>query len=492
MHGTQRHTCVTIAVALLLAPTAAIGAADMPAKRPNILLVHSHDLGQFLHCYGVETVHTPNLDALAAEGVRFSRSFCTNPGCSPSRASLFTGRWPHSNGVMGLCHANFAWDLNPDEQHLAQLLRDSGYSTTAVGVIHETASGFQRCGYERHLRPATAVAATDAAVQVLDELRTQAGKPFFLSVGFIEPHRLPYKEPDWLGSLPGDSSFPGPALGLDDSLGVEIPGYLRDTPGTRRELAGLQGAVQHVDAQFGRLMAKLKDAGLENNTLVIFTTDHGIAMPRSKCTLYEPGVQVALLLRLPNRKGWHNGIVYDQMVSNIDYLPTILDLVGVSIPKSAQGRSFARLLDGKPYQPRREIFTELTYHNYYDPRRAIRTEAHKLIVNFTTAPAMMDDSQCWRPPSDVRTPANPANAYHPDVELYDLAVDPWEQNDVAQQPAYAAVCRDLLERLHRHLVETSDPILEGAVTSPQHRRAVEVLERGDLPLPGNVSGKKKS
>lgn len=105
-------------------------------RRPNILIVHCHDLGQYLHCYGVKTVRTPNLDLLASQGVRFSRSFCTNPGCSPSRASLFTGRYPHSNGVMGLCHANFAWDLHPGEQHLAQLLHNAGYATAAVGVIH--------------------------------------------------------------------------------------------------------------------------------------------------------------------------------------------------------------------------------------------------------------------------------------------------------------------------------------------------------------------
>ena len=225
------------------------------AGRPNILIVHCHDLGWYLHCYGVKTVQSPNLDRLAAEGVRFARNFCTNPGCSPARASLFTGRRPHSHGVMGLCHGNFAWDLNPGERHMAQILHDAGYATVAIGVIHETASGYRRCGYERFVPPAAGFAkpVTDAAIGVLREFRDKRDRPFFLCVGFAEPHRLPYENPQWPGALPGDSSFPGPKLKPDDSLGVEIPGYLRDTEGTRRELAGLQGGIHHVDTQFGRL-----------------------------------------------------------------------------------------------------------------------------------------------------------------------------------------------------------------------------------------------
>ena len=234
--------------------------------------------------------------------------------------------------------------------------------------------------------------------------------------------------------------------------------------------------MRFVDAQVGRLLAGLARSGMAENTLVIFTTDHGIAMPRAKCGVYEPGVQVAFLLRLPSRKGWHGGIVHQEMISNIDYLPTLLDLVGVPVPKNVEGRSFAALLDGKPYQARSEIFTELTYHDYYDPRRAIRTQTHKLIVNFTTAPAFMDPSQSWRPSSDTLTPANHAVAYHPHVELYDLAKDPWEQNDVAGRPEYASVRAELLKRLRAHLVESKDPILQGAVTSPQHRRAMEFLD----------------
>ena len=440
----------------------------------NILLVHCHDLGRYLHCYGVKTVQTPNFDTFAAQGVRFQNSFCTTPGCSPSRASIFTGRFPHNNGVMGLTHGVFAWELNPDERHLAQLLRDGGYRTAAVGVIHETHAGAQRLGYEKYSPVSMAAPATDRALEFLRQFKAEPGKPFFLCVGYVEPHRLPYDEPP-PGLIARDSTFPGKHLQPDDALGVEIPGYLRDTPGTRRELAGLQGAIKHVDAQFGRLLATLQELKLEDQTLVIFTTDHGIAMPRAKCALYDPGTEVAFLLRHPARAGWHGGAAPTALVSNIDILPTILDLVGLPIAPNVQGRSLAPLLDGRAYAPRAELFTELTYHDYYDPRRAIRTATHKLIVNFTAAPAFMDPSQSWRPLADVIVPANHACAYHPLVELYDLAQDRWEQKDVAQDPQYAAVRAALLKRLHQHLVETDDPILRGAITPPLHRDALRLL-----------------
>jgi N-sulfoglucosamine sulfohydrolase len=453
---------------------AALAGPSMPpasgsTQGPNILLVHCHDLGRFLGCYGIPTVRTPNLDAFSAAGVRFERCFATAPSCSPSRASLFTGRYPHSNGVLGLTHAEFAWDLYPKERHLGQILKEAGYQTAGVGVIHETRSGSERCGLNFYDPPVRAIQATDAAIQRLRQLSADNPAPFYLQVGFIEPHRLNPADPR------ADSNFLGTEIQPDTSLGVTVPGYLRDTEGTRTELAELQGAVHHVDVQFGRLMNALEELGLEENTLVIFTTDHGIAMPRAKCSLYEPGLGIVFLLNLPSRQGWNGGKTLTPMISNVDILPTLLDLTGLPVPAHIQGRSFAGLLDGKGYQPREAIFGEMTYHDYYDPRRSIRTETHKLLLNFSAAPAFMDPSQAWRPRSETVVPENHAFAYHPKVEVFDLERDPWEQKNLADDAGSQEIRKDLLARLAVHLKETNDPILAGAITSPMHRSVVSLM-----------------
>jgi arylsulfatase A-like enzyme len=479
----SRRTMIKEAAAMAMVPEAVLSAragehspdAAAQHKRPNIIIFHCHDLGQHLGCYGIPTVQTPATDAFAREGVLLRRSYCTAPSCSPSRASLLTGRFPHNNGVLGLCHANFEWDLNGGEKHLAAVLRSAGYATCAIGVIHETRQSPLRWGYEKHVPHARAAQAAEAAIGELERLQ-KSDKPFYLWIGTIEPHRLPI--PHEPGQPPDDQGFPGPGLEPDDELGVHVPPYLKDTPPARKELAGLQGAVRHVDAQFGRVMAAVDRLGLRQNTLVIFTTDHGIAMPRAKCSLYEPGVSIACIVRYPQRPGWHGGIVHEAMVSNIDVMPTLVELAGARLPDGVQGSSLAPLLDGGAYRARDAVFTEMTYHDYYDPRRAIRTETHKLIANFTTAPAFMDPSQQWRPRSDTVTPPNHALAYHPHLELYDLKADPWEQQDLAEDPAHTAVRNELAARLLKHMTDTRDPILRGAMTPPHHRRTLEALRRG--------------
>ncbi|HYI13851.1 MAG TPA: sulfatase [Thermomicrobiales bacterium] len=442
-------------------------------RLPNFLFLTCHDLGRYLGCYGISTVRTPNLDRLAANGVRFEQAFCTAPQCSCSRAAMYTGRYPHTTGVLGLTHGAFAWDMNPDEQLIGQVLHEAGYATFLLGIHHETRQGppeqvAERCGMDEVLPPASAKVLVDQAIERLDRF-SEGQQPFYIQVGFHEPHRIKSSdEPDTVMGFVGDEIEP------DDELGVHVPPYLLDDDGTRTEMAELQGAIRNLDRQVGRLLQYLDRSGLAGNTLTIATTDHGIAMPRAKCTLYDPGIETALIMRLPAR-GWSDGRTIPEMVSNVDLFPTLVELAGLPVDERIHGRSLLPLLDRGSYTPREQVFSELTYHDYYDPRRAIRTATHKLIVNFSAAPSFMDPTQSWQPRSRPAIPTNPATAYHPPIELYDLRTDPNEQTNLADIRAHATTRVDLLARLHTWMQETSDPLLDGPVSSPSHDRAIEML-----------------
>lgn len=454
---------------------------DHPAgHRPSILLLHCHDLGRHLGALGARTVRTPNLDRLAAEGVVCEQMFASAPQCSPSRASLFTGRWPHANGVMGLTHRGFAWDLNPDEVHLAARLAEVGHRCELVGVQHETRpvdaeTVAARLGHHRAQPGGTAEVVADRTVEALHRL---AGEPFFLQVGFYEPHRTPGRR-----DAPGVMGFLGDHVEPDASLGIEVPRYLVDDAPAREEVAELQGAIHHLDTQVGRVLDTLDALGIAESTVVVFTTDHGLALPRAKCSLYDPGLEIACLLRWP-AAGWTGGRRLGHLLTNLDVLPTLVE--ALQLPprgRPVQGRSFLALLEGRPerYRPAEAVFGELTYHDYYDPRRTVRTERHRLVVNFSAAPEFMDPSQGWRRRcTPVPGAPHPHTTYHPDVELYDVEQDPFQLRDLAEDPVHAAPRDHLLDLLADWMRRTEDPLLAGAVTSPSHRRSLTLLGRGPL------------
>jgi N-sulfoglucosamine sulfohydrolase len=439
--------------------------------RPNIVVLHCHDLGRFLGCYGHATVTSPNLDGLATSGIRLADAFGTAPQCSPARASLFTGRWPHANGVLGLTHANFGWDLHPGEQHLAGRLRAAGYQTVLEGTHHESRrlpdwQVAQRLGFDQVDSSGFAADVAQRALRDLDAAGDDA-RPFYLQVGFEEPHRLAGSR-----DAPGVTGFLGDHLEPDWTNGVWIPPYLHDSASAREEIAELQGAIRHMDEAAGTVLNGLRERGLEEETLVVFTTDHGLALPRAKCTLYEPGLQVAMLARYPAR-GWGGGrSIGDGMVSHLDLVPTVLELLELPQDPSLHGHSLVPMFDGLPYDRRRLVFGEMTHHDYYDPRRSVRTPRFKLIANFSSAPAFMDCSQSWSP--RCNPVANPLDS-HPPLELFDLADDPDELTNLADRPEYAATMAELAVALLDWMRTTGDPLLQGAVTPPLHRMTLEQL-----------------
>jgi len=416
------------------------------ADGPNVILLITHDTGRYLSPYGIPTVDTPNCERLAAESTLFENYFCTAPQCSPSRASIVTGRYPHANGTMGLCHADFAWALHPSERPAAMQFGPAGYQTWLLGGMHETKDartlGFDEVDLHFNLPELPGRLTKRLAAR-------NRHRPFYCQIGCFETHR------PWRG---GKGEIPP-----DDSQGIHIPGYLSDGPRTRQELAEFQGIVKHFDRQLGALMDLIDREGLRDDTILVITTDHGIAMPHAKGTMYDPGLETMLFLRWPGGK-WPAGARRKELLSNVDLLPTLLEACGIEIPGNVQGHSFLGLLDGQPYHPRREIFGELTFHDVYDPQRCIRTEQYKYIRYLEKITQMCVPGDIADNGADLELERRYAG--RPPVELFDLQKDLWEQENLAGQEAYREVEEDLKARLAAWMQETGDPLVKGPVASP--------------------------
>ena len=406
-----------------------------------------HDLGQHLGCYGATGVRSKSIDAFAESAIRFENSFCTAPQCSPSRAALWTGRFPHANGVVGLTHSGFANDLNPDEKHLAQFLREAGYETHLFGGQHE-ARNAARCGHEfRH----KSGPCRDIAREFAEFLsaRSDTNRPIFAQINFFEPHRpFPHEDVDLLP--PGD---------------ISVPPFLPDIPEVREDISAYEASISSADMAFGRIVDSIDASTIAEKTLVIFTADHGMPFPHAKMTLYDPGIEVALIVRLPGASA-PRGIVRHEMISNVDVLPTLLDITGITKPPNLHGRGFDALLSGGEYEPRELTFAEKTYHTYYDPMRAIRTDRWKLIANFEfapwqeTSPDYMNNAKGYPEVSNALN-VSAANQYHPPFELYDLESDPLELQNLADAPEHDAIRSELSRRLRGWMKDTGDPLLDG-------------------------------
>jgi N-sulfoglucosamine sulfohydrolase len=439
---------------------------------PNVLVYISHDTGQHISPYGISTVHTPNAERVASEGALFSRYFCAAPQCSPSRAATFTGRHPHAVGVLGLTDAAFGWTLNVDEIHMAQHLRQLGYETALFGLAHEAAGGgcdeslLDPVGYhfrKHQLAYPARQAPEDLAAWLA--ARDHPDRPFFAQIGVFETHR-------WRDGRYRDFDGVEP----DDSLGVTVPPYLNDTPGTREDFAELQGSVRRWDKGLGDILALLDEQELTDDTLLIVTTDHGIAMPRAKCSLYDPGLEILLMLRWPGVI--EEGVHYDDLISNVDLLPTVLQALGADIPGRLHGHSFWPLLAGLPFEPREMIFGERTFHIQYCPARCVRTSTHKYIRRFEAVvpenwPGEIDGLPIRQDNLD-RFSQNPRG---PLEELYDLAVDPLEQVNVVDDAAYSEVRSTLSSALASWMVSTEDPLLDGPIASPGFRRRMSEMRK---------------
>jgi N-sulfoglucosamine sulfohydrolase len=410
-------------------------------KLPNILYIHSHDTGRYVQPYGFP-VPTPNIQLLADQGVLFRNAFCAAPTCSGSRASLLTGQYCHNNGLLGLAHRG--WELNDYSQHLVHPLHEAGYRSVLIGEQHISEDP-EVIGYDEVIEVDSHHAA-DIAPTAMERLGATQ-EPFFMSVGFFETHRtyrVPTSVRDTLYSLP--------------------PANLPDTPETRADMAAFKASARSLDQGIGAVLNGLHQSGLQDNTLVICTTDHGLAFPNAKATLYDRGIGVMMIMRGPG--GFLGGRVFDGLVSHPYTYPTLCELAGISEPPWLQGTSLMPLVRGETGTVNEAIFAEMTYHAAYQPLRAVRTERFKYIRRFDDYDrpvlANCDDSASKK----ILMEAGWGDQHVPEEQLYDLRFDPNELNDLSAEPRHEATLAELRERFNEWMRATEDPLLDGPVPEP--------------------------
>jgi arylsulfatase A-like enzyme len=448
---------------LIVAIAFALGASAFAADsaRPNILFILAEDIGPQLGCYGEPLVQTPNLDALAARGVRFTRAFTTAPVCSASRSAIMTGMYQTSIGAHQ--HRTWAWNKKPlpaGVSTITDYFRRAGYFTANLSAQPGKVKKSSTTGLK--ITGADGAGKTDFNFLVEKPFdgnnwnQRAAGQPFFAQITIMESH----KGDGWTLARSKDSP-----VAHVDAAKVKLPPYYPDHPIAREEYANFLDAIALMDSYVGEVLARLERDGLAKNTIIVFMGDNGACLFRSKQFLYEGGINVPLLIAWPDRR--RGGSVDAQLVSAIDISAAMLGFAGVKPAPVFQGRDF--LAPGA--QPREHIFAARDrMDESTDRMRAVRTAQWKYIRNYFPAiPYMQHNAYkerqypTWNLVKELAAAGklSPeaalfASPTKPIEELYDLSADPHEVRNLANNPAHAAKLRELRALIDQWVVETHD------------------------------------
>jgi N-sulfoglucosamine sulfohydrolase len=476
------------------APTA------LAAGKPNVVLFVTDDQSPIAGCYGSTVIQTPHLDQLAKEGTRFTNAFATTASCSASRSVILTGLHNHANGQYGHAHDfhKFETFANVAAVSLPHQMKLNGYRTAHIGKLHVAPETVYQ--FERWLKPGgqprNASKWAEACKTLFEE---KSDKPFFLCFWTNDPHRsgtlvedAPEKhKADRFGNPVAGQTYPGTEEVVYDPAKLPVPNFLPDTPECRRELAQYYQSCTRVDKALGALVAALKAAGQYENTMIVFTADHGMAFPGAKTTVYEAGLRVPLVVKNPGSKG---GVVNDALLSHVDITPTLLDAGGgynkekrapkqlaavVAVghaenagPKQSRyhGRSWLPLIGLEHGEEWDEVMASHTFHEIqmYYPMRVVRDRQYKLIWNIAAPLPFPFASDLWaastwqaqhekglEAPYGKRTVGS--YIQRPPFELYDVANDPDETKNLASDPAHTKRLEAMKKRLQALQTEVNDP-----------------------------------
>ena len=462
----RREFLKVLGLCIASVPTVALLNKAFGAERQsvNILFFTADDLNcDSVGCFGGKVPGlTPNLDAFASEGMRFENAHITVAICQPSRGVLATGLYGHNSGIMGFMHTD------RDIPTIMQTLRDAGYLTGVLGKVnHSTPKADYKWDFVHDRNELGNGRDPDLYYTYCKDFLARCrheNKPFYLMVNSHDPHR-PYHIPR--KPIKG-AKEPSKTYNPDE---VAVPGFVPDLPDVCKELSYYLNSVRRLDDTFGKTMQALKESGFDKNTLVIFLSDNGIAIPFAKCNTYLASTRTPWIVRWP-------GVVKEgtvdsrHFISGIDFFPTVLEAVDLPIPKGLDGFSFLPLLKGRKQSGRDKIFTQIDMKAGGDavPMRCVQDKRFGYIFNpwadgkfwyrnnneGLTMKAMIEAAQT----DPYIAQRVKMFRYRSAEEFYDLKNDPDCLNNLVDKAGFENELKKMQRQLNDWMKQTGDPLLQ--------------------------------
>ena len=419
------------AIAHFLIASATISSSSMAysKSKPNFILIIADDVSwNDFGCYGNKVVRTPHIDRLAQEGIIFTNAFLTASSCSPSRCSIISGKYPHSNGA-----AELHTPLPSSEVPFPLVLKEMGYYTAQAGKWHmgeDTYRAFfkytdkNKFGYDN---------GNGGEANWIPFLKERPkDKPFFFWFAAYDAHR------DWGADEFGTPHSPNSVI---------VPPFLADDSQTRQDIASYYNEISRFDYYVGAVRKELEEQGELHNTVILVMADNGRAFPRCKTRVYDSGMKTPFVFFWP--KGIRaKGKKATGLISAIDIAPTILELAGASVPSAYQGESFVSILKDNEHKTRELVFSEHNWHDYEAHERMVRSEQFLYILNARPnlpngGPADSKRSPSQKALNQLRDLGKLSSAQsdvfstpRPAEELYDIKKDPYQLVNLASLPEF--------------------------------------------------------
>ncbi|NPA36575.1 MAG: sulfatase [Chlorobi bacterium] len=457
-------------------------------QRPNIVFIIGDDVGCYdLSCYGNEKIKTPNIDELAAMGMKFNNTFLTTSSCSPSRVSIITGRYPHNTGACEL-HS----PLPANQILFPEILKKNGYYTAQAGKWHFGSTPMIHSEKDT-VKLGPAVRAFDR-ISAIKEVNGDGGENMWIPFLKERPREKPFFM--WFAAY--DSHRP---WGADDfkiqnrAEDVWVPEFLYNGELTRKDLVSYYNEISRLDYYIGKVEEELERQGVADNTIIVFTSDNGRPFPRSKTRVYDSGMKTPLIIKWPAKikPGQETGA----LVSIIDVAPTLLNAAGIKPGKTFQGRSFTKLFDNPSQEFRNYTFSEHNWHDYEAYERQVHTKQWLYLIN------KRPQFDAWGPADAVVSPSMHElyEAYknnelkneqkdifikpRPEEELFNCKEDPFQFHNLALNPEYKSIKDSLSHILALWQAETGDTCPDSLTADHFDRitgkRLFEGFKWGEMP-----------